>query len=170
MCYYFFLSFIADVCLESGKLRHGNLLFYSGSVHWLFDIPIKKILNVVIDSPNSAIKLFENLRNFKGWKIDGQKTSKFYLSNAKLNWGMSISPISKKILPITDSCTLVKTFTGNNFKILNSLNFIDAARMFFNLQKCIDKTLVIKAVSTGVSKSWASANHCQQVCLIGGFL
>lgn len=76
-CYYFFLLFIADVCLESGMLRHENILFYSECVHWwLFDVPIKQILNVVIDSPNSAIKLFENLLNFKGWKIDGQKNSK----------------------------------------------------------------------------------------------
>lgn len=58
-------------------LRHENILFYSESVHWwLFDVPIKQILNVVIDSPNSAIKLFENLLNFKGWKIDGQKNFK----------------------------------------------------------------------------------------------
>lgn len=63
----------------------------------------------------------------------GKKILKFYFLNVKLNWGMFIFFILKKIFLIIDLCILVKIFIGNNFKILNFLNFIDVFRMFFDL-------------------------------------
>lgn len=63
----------------------------------------------------------------------GKKILKFYFLNVKLNWGMFIFFILKKIFSIIDLCILVKIFIGNNFKILNFLNFIDVFRMFFDL-------------------------------------
>lgn len=63
----------------------------------------------------------------------GKKILKFYFLNVKLNWGMFIFFILKKIFSIIDLCILVKIFIGNNFKILNFLNFIDVFWMFFDL-------------------------------------
>lgn len=63
----------------------------------------------------------------------GKKILKFYFLNVKLNWGMFIFFILKKMFLIIDLCILVKIFIGNNFKILNFLNFIDVFRMFFDL-------------------------------------
>lgn len=63
----------------------------------------------------------------------GKKILKFYFLNVKLNWGMFIFFILKKIFLIIDLCILVKIFIGNNFKILNFLNFIDVFWMFFDL-------------------------------------